>query len=418
MIDYIKILLLKIDPDRLLKLSFLDFKIEVSEKTGELSTKRIAEYHFCKITIFDTGVVLFTGSIHKLWNSLNDIQAPNYKNDKTYKGFNGNQFTLENIIEVRSHLENLFECEPQQMLFQNIELGVNTTPGFNPILFIKGLLYHWNKLFEYRYNGNLAQAEHERLIFKIYNKSNQYGMTEFTLRIELKFNRTEELKTIGIRTFADVNQNTLDKAEQLLLSRFDEVVHYDYTINKKVLTKTRKQLLKSYSNPRYWINDLQPNRRDRHKKKLKEITLKYSENLHQQLRQNIIQKCVIINRISESGKCVIINSSSIGLIITQTTSTKTNNNCPVTGIDLKHEYAGAKYIRTSTLNYLHRNDLNTFEKVCSYLLSHTNGNRPKYENGIIPHLAKQVRNRYYNPSTIKQTGYNQKRYNDQLSLSI
>lgn len=416
MIDYIKILLLNIDPDRLLKLSFLDFKIEVSENTGELSRKKIAEYHFCKITIFDTGVVLFTGSIHKFWNSLNDIKAPNYKNIEIYKGFNGNQFALENIIEVRTHLENLFECDPRQMVFQNIELGANTTPSFNPKLYIKGLLYHKNKLFEYRYNGNLAQAMHQRLIFKIYNKSFQYEMCEFTLRIELKITKTDELKATGLRTFADVDELTLNKAEQMLLSRFDEVMHYDYTIDKKALTKVQNQLLKNYSNPRYWVNDLQPKYRDRHKKRLREITVNYSENLHQQLRQNIIEKCVMINRHSESGKCVIINSSSIGLNITHSTSIKTHNKCPVTGIELTHENQGAKYIRTSTLNYLHTNDLKAFIEVCSCLLSNTKGNRPKYENSIIPHLAKQVRNRFYNPSIIKQTGYREKKFEDQLSL--
>jgi len=73
---------------------------------------------------------------------------------------------------------------------------------------LKGLLYHKNKLFDYRYNGNFAQAEHQRFIFKIYNKSNQYGMSEFTLRIELKINKTEELKTIGLGTFDDVNEHT------------------------------------------------------------------------------------------------------------------------------------------------------------------------------------------------------------------
>ena len=416
MIDYIKILLLNVDVDRLLNLSFLDFKIEVSENTGELSTKKTAEYHFCKITIYDTGIILFTGSIHKLFNSLIGIKAPNYNNIKTYKGFNGNQFALKNIIEVRTHLEDLFECEPQQMIFQNIELGVNTTPGFNPKLYIKGLLYHKNKLFEYRYNGNLAQAQHQRLIFKIYNKSDQYGMSKNVLRIELKIMKTAELKTIGLRTFADVNHCIIDKAKQMLLNRFDEVMHYDYTINKKGLTKVQNQLLKSYSNPRYWINDLEPKYRDRHKKRLKEITIQYSKNLHQQLRKDIIKKCVMINRNSESSKCVIINRSSIGLNITQSTSTKTNKKCLVTGIDLKHENEGAKYIKTSTLNYLHRYDLKAYVEVCSYLLSNSTGNRPKFESDIISHLAKQVRNRYFNQSTIRQTGYKQRKYDNQITL--
>lgn len=241
-------------------------------------------------------------------------------------------------------------------------------------------------------------------------------MSEFTLRIELKITKTEELKKIGLRTFADINANTLEKAKQMLLNRFEEVMHYDYTINKKGLTKAQNQLLKNYSNPRYWIYDIEPKYRDRHKKRLKEITLKYSKNLHQQLRQNIIQKCVTINRLSESSKCVIINRSSIGLNITQSTSAKTYKKCSITGIELTHENEGAKYIRTSTLNYLHNYDKNTFVEVCSYLLSNTNGNRPKFESDIISHLAKQVRNRYFNQSTIRQTGYKQRKYYNQITL--
>lgn len=211
------------------------------------------------------------------------------------------------------------------MIFQNIEFGVNTTPIFNPSKFLKGLLYHNNILFENRFKGNFAQAPHQRYILKIYNKSNQYRMNENVLRIELKITKITELNEIGLKTFADVNGTILGKAKQMLLRRFDEVMHYDYTINKKGLTKAQKQLLISYSNPRFWINDLRPQHRHRHKKRLKEITLKKSKNLHQHLRQDIIQKCVIINRLSENTKCVTINSSSIGLNITHNTSSITNN---------------------------------------------------------------------------------------------
>ena len=241
-------------------------------------------------------------------------------------------------------------------------------------------------------------------------------MSEFVLRIELKIMKIEELKEIGLNTFADVNSITLDKAKQMLLRRLEEVMHYDYTINKKGLTTVQKQLLKSYSNPRYWINDLKPQHRHRHKKRLQQITLNYSENLHQQLRQDIIQKCVIINRLSESSKCVIINTSSIGLNITQSTSSKTYKKCSITGLPLTHEKGVAKYIRTSTLNYLRKYDIKTFVEVSSLLLSNTTGNRPKFENSIIQHLAKQVRNRYYNQLTIRQTGYKQKKYYNQMEL--
>lgn len=308
MIDYVKTMVRGVDLDRLLKK--LDFKNEVSESTGELSTKRTAHYHHCKIIVYDSGLVFFMGSIHKLYNSLCGIVPPKPSD----KGFNGNLFTLNNIFEVREHLAGLFECEPVQMVIQNIEFGVNTTPDFNPAKYINGLLYHKGQMFQYSYKHNLAQSVHQRFIFKIYNKGKQYKMTENVLRVELKIMKTEEIKWLGLRTFADVDQSTMKRTETLLLKRFDEVVHYDYTINKESLTKCQKVALSSYSNPRYWIYDLEPNQRHRHKKRLQEMILNHSTNLHQKVRREIIKKCSMINRLSGIPDCSIINSSSIGLI--------------------------------------------------------------------------------------------------------
>ena len=327
-----KILFKNIDVNHLYNLPFLDFEMVVNSKTGEISTKKKANYHFCKIVIYESGVVLFTGSIHKLYNSLKGIKAPNYRENETYKGFNGNQFTIDNIYEVRKHLENLFNCTSKQMIFQNIEFGINTTPFFNPQLFLKGLLFHNGKLFEYKYNEHFSQVKHQRYLLKIYNKSNQYQMSENTLRVELKILKTEFLKQVRIRTFEDVTVSTLNNAKELLLKVFDEVVYYDYTIVKKNLTERQKRSLKLYSNPRYWIYDLKPRYRDRPKKKLKDFIQKYSKNLQEEIRQNIIEKCVIINRLSEYSKCVIINRSNIELNVTHKGTIKPLKKSSITGI--------------------------------------------------------------------------------------
>ena len=302
MIDFTKIALQNIDTNRLYDLPILDFKTEVSEKTGELATKKTADYHFCKVIIYDSGLILFTGSIHKFWNSLHNVKAPNYKDVKQYKGFNGNQFAINDIVEVRQHLEALFNCEPQQMIFQNIEFGINTTPTFNPQLFIKGLLYHNGKPFEFRHKEHFAQAIHQRYYFKIYNKSNQYGMQKHTLRVELKVVKTEDIRCIGIKTFGDIDTLTLTKANELLLKRFDEVVYFDNTITKESLTERQKHTLNNYSNPRYWIDNLTKQKRYKHKNRLQDFILKYSANLHQQIRQNINTKFSIINSLSKSKK--------------------------------------------------------------------------------------------------------------------
>ncbi|MCF6131104.1 hypothetical protein [Flavobacterium wongokense] len=322
MIDYVKIYLEKIDLKRLIFSTGLDFNGGLSKTTGEINeTVLVAHYHFCKITIYNAKSqnphVLFTGSIHKLWNDLNGIKAPNYNPNKPYKGFNGNQFTINDIVEVRTYLETLFDCKASQMIFQNIEFGVNAIIDFNPYHYLKGLLYHKNILFEFSHYGNNAQVQHQNTIFKIYNKSYQFKMNENVLRVELKIMKMIELKFLDIRTFSDIDEIILANVQKMLLKRFDEVMHYDYSIDKKKLTKRELEAIKSYSNPRYWIEDLKPIHRDRHKKKLGKITQLYSKQLHQKIKTEILEKCVMINQLSQKAKCVTVNRSSIVINITQ-----------------------------------------------------------------------------------------------------
>ena len=318
MIDYVKIELKNIDLHRLLSLSELKFYSQVSQQTGEIkeSTKQIATYHYCNITLYESGYLEFTGSIHKLWNSLNGVKAPNYKS-KPDKGFNGNNFSYLEIIAVKNHLCRLFDCRPNQMIFLNIEFGINTTPKFNPRKFLKGLLYHNGVSFEYKYKGNFAQVVHERYIVKVYNKSGQYGLKNHTLRFEIKIRKTIELGKTSIISFADINRKTLFRGFELLRQRFDELMYFDYTIRKEELSKREILLITNYSNPRYWMDELSSNHRDRQKKKLIQIINEKSENLKIEIDHDLLNKCVIINRFPCRVKCVTINSSSIELNITQ-----------------------------------------------------------------------------------------------------
>ncbi len=305
MIDYTKIYLIGINIKRLLSLNILEFKTEVSEQTGLISKTMIAEYNHCKISIKENSKnkanphVIFSGSIHKMWNSLNGITATCNQGEDSgrNKGFNGNQFTLLNIIEIRSHLEWLFDCKSSQMIFQNIEFGINAIVPFDPKLFLRGLIYHHNKQFEYRFENNFSQAIHTRYILKIYNKSYQYVMLEDILRVELKIIKMIELENIGIVTFADINMLTLEKAKLLLIKKFTEIVYYDYTIQENKFSKSNLLILKDYASSSYWIEEVKPIHRDREKKKLKSWIFDFSENLQQQIITEINRKCVIINRL-------------------------------------------------------------------------------------------------------------------------
>lgn len=419
MIDYVKILLQYVDVNRLLELPFLSFSGTYETKTGEQKNNGtlIAEYHFCKIAIYESGLVLFTGSLHKLYNSLKGVVAPNHKRvlDKIklmpsntpteqqnkldtlvmakskYKGYNGTNFTIGNIDEVRNYLELLFDCKAQQMIFNNIEFGVNTKPLFASKLFLKGLLFHKNKEFEYRFNGSFAQSIHQQYYIKIYDKAKQYGMEGNVLRVELKIVKSEYLKQLGIISFEDINTNTLSNAKELLLTAFNEVVYYDYTIDKKNLTNSQKQSLNNYSNPRYWLHTLKPIHRDRPKKKLQYFIVNYSDNLKAEIYKNIVKKCVTINsylKPKKDGlkkqKCVTINSSSIGINITQTTTKKQPRICLITGINISMQKEDSFLLSHTGLKHLIKTDIKQFKKVINKYIY------PKYRFSDIEIQIKEV----------------------------
>lgn len=358
MVDYTKIYLINIDVQKLLKSKVLDFKSTISKTTGEINESVfIAKYHFCEITIQtikeegkpERTHVFFIGSIHKMWNELNGIKAPNYDEKKLYKGFNGNQFTLNDIVEVRTHLECLFDCKASQMIFQNIEFGVNIILDYNPILFIKGLLYRQNIMFEFSHCGNTSKVIYCNYLLKIYSKSYQYGMAENVIRIELKTLKMDGLKDkhipIDINTFKDINENTLDQVSKLLIKRFNEIRHYDYSIDKKKLTERKLNAIGNYSNPRYWINDLEPNERYRHLTELDSITTKFSKKrfqkigieikkkcsminrlFHNKTKEEINKKCSTINRVFQNSFCSTVNHLDKELNIIQNTIKKENEN--------------------------------------------------------------------------------------------
>lgn len=298
--DYVKVRIKGLDIEKLEFNSGLQFKSNYITSTGESCQNKIAKYHFCKIEIIETekeGVlVYFTGSIHKMWNSLNGVFAPNYNPNKTYKGFNGNLFTIKDIIEVRKHLENLFSCKPQQMIFENIELGVNTEITFCPRQFLTFILFYRDKAPEFRYKKNYVQFELDEFYIKIYNKSGQYGMSKHTLRFEVKVKKMRAVKGLNIKTFADLTCDKEQSILKFLLSKFDEVMYYDCTIRKKELSKLNIKKLIEYSNPNQWTEFYSIKNKSRQKENLKKIIKQHSENLKEQIRQEIIKKCRVIHR--------------------------------------------------------------------------------------------------------------------------
>ena len=411
MLDYVKFKILDTNLDKIINSNNLDFKGNYSESTGEIIDKKlVAELHFCKVEVFKSGSVFFYGSIHKLYNSLNDIKAPNHKESKNYKGFNGSQFTLAYIDEVRIYLTKLLHCNPQQMVFENIEIGLNLPLLFNPQKFLTGLLFHNGTQFEHSRRKRLWVALKNDYRIKVYNKSEQYGMPENIMRYELHYDRMAKINQLGIKTFEDISAETLSKAHRLLLDEFANIVYYDNTIRQNKLSKVQINALTKYSNVRYWIDFLPPNKRYEPKQKLNEIITNHSDNLKGKILCKIEKTGVIITRHLEP-KTGVINTREFeakntsknkqtGVIITHSSidvnlTLDNQRICPITSIDISMQKQGSILLSNTGLKHLEKTDKNKFDFFVQTLLT---GNTNKFEKDIYSKLSKQIRNRFYNRS--------------------
>jgi len=283
-VDFTTLKLREYDASKILNNMLLDFPRNVDDKTGVIfDNKRVAKHHFCKVIIYDTRAVYFKGSLHKMYNSLKGIYAPNYDEKRPYSGFNGNEFTYENLCFVIRYLELLFGVDSSFFVLQKIEIGLNLQISVNPKNIISNLLESGGKKFELKYEENFAQLVKEEFVLKIYNKGNQYGMKGNILRVEIKTKRMREFQTAGFKTLKDLTFETLNKAVLRLLKRWNDVLLYDFTINKNNLNKKQNiELENKFQHPKYWVS-IKANNKDKPKKKYLKIVEDFSANIHKEV---------------------------------------------------------------------------------------------------------------------------------------
>lgn len=403
MIDFIKLSIKGIDAIDLLDSGKLDFKGQYSANSGEWFDKTyIAQLHDCKIILNLSGDGThyhtdFEGSIHKLWNSINNVTAPNALLKKG-KGFNGNVITLSDIIKGRTYLERLFGCGSEQMHLHNLEVGFNLTVNFDPTLYIKGLLFFRKTQFAILHDGHFAQAEFQRYRFKIYDKGNQYGMGKHILRIELKFNKMNELRKLGLMTLADIDAGMLIKLKSVLIKRFKSILHYDYTMRENELSKTDIIMVLKYSNPAYW-RSIDSNRLDKPKKALLRLIEKHTDRLSNQIIMAIEEACMKITQSETAQESVRSNHSIIRLQITKERSIKS---CLLTGIDISMQKPDSLLLSHTGLRFYLANNPSLYSRVRNKYLTSKWHDKPL--NIQITEIAHNIRDTYRH--TLERQGRN------------
>eukprot|EP00825_Cyclidium_porcatum_P004221 TRINITY_DN11963_c0_g1_i2.p1 TRINITY_DN11963_c0_g1~~TRINITY_DN11963_c0_g1_i2.p1 ORF type:complete len:285 (+),score=17.49 TRINITY_DN11963_c0_g1_i2:795-1649(+) len=220
MIDGIKLELKNPDFAHQIRLNpNFDFINEVNEKTGVIEDCKTAKYKNITIRVFNSGLVLITGSLHK------------FKNNGVH---NYDDFNFNEVIVMIDEMQKLFEFDLNKVKIDNLEFGVNITPPIPTKEVLKHLVCHKREPFkQITYpNSDYRECKHQQFIIKIYDKAKQYNQTEQILRVEVKCFKMGELNRIGIYYLSDLlNIDVYPVLGQMLTETWDEILYIDHTVN-------------------------------------------------------------------------------------------------------------------------------------------------------------------------------------------
>ena len=396
MIDYVKIHALPVTAEKVLNNDLLTFPLSNVATTGEvLNRPQTAEYRGLKLSIRPGGEVSLRGSLHKYHEG----------------GTNYDDFSLIDIQNVVRELTEIFEFAPEKAVINFIEIGVNIPLEQSPTELIKMLvMYHNTPFTQMRTTGEGygKVAETQRFDAKLYDKSLQYGLEEYLLRIEGKIKRMAYLTKYGINnlTLGDLTEPKYYPAFcNILADMVNELLLFNPTIDpNQYKTKDRDLLLQGrYSD--YWksLDKCQRNRKRKHFERLSQ-----TEKLKNELRRKIIEKCNLLTtcqphqnkqkvqpfnhfqREGKNDKMQPFNPKVNGYFVSL---------CPITGLTLSHQKRGSKYLTTSGVKWHKKNEPETYQTKLEILLTDKwkkqHENDP--ENVWINEIAHQIRNKFYNP---------------------
>jgi len=430
MVDHLKILSLDVEfaqdlyDNPLLKVYSKNqkFSNKLDKENGSIKSTFIKSYKeilFC----FFTKDEVFT--------KLEILIKPHYYfNDNLH---NANDFSALDSIKTLTEIKNTFNFPADELIILNIEFGLNAISPIDSKDLILCAIYHEKNEFisssdslkfskiSFKHHKDGTANKYKQI--KFYAKGLQFPMYADinTFRFEVKSKERKYIKTLGIKTYADLLKvETYNKLAEIIKLEFKNVLILD--ISNKGQNLTNKELLKfnPYLNTITWAKSLQGSRNlfNKYKNEYFKLLDKTENNIHNKLNliideklKELLKPCAISTTLKKEKSCAVSDVYIIG----NSTQNKIRK-CIITGVDLRLENADAKYIKTTTLRHLKKYDVNKFIEVCGLLLKKSSPYHTKYETDIISHLYKQIRNRFYNSREIKKSGYNSKIYYTQYRI--
>lgn len=322
----------------------LRFEVFINPKTG-------------KIRIY------LKGSLHK------------YYNDGIH---NYNEFNIGSYKWVLNDLYQKFGIDPCKSNFRHLEYGLNLISlPFPTALINENMLFESGKgkpfkIFKYKAQDKTSDFKttdkRNTNTIKSYDKAKHQDQEGNIYRLECKTDRASLLKSIGLTHTNDLlNPDVVFKLGEKLISFWDDIVIFDWTIRENELSKDDQMKLKDWSNQKYW-SQLNNQTRDKNRNKFsrelaqyRKIVQDHSDNVHQIIKEALVQnwcKITTFNSVTQILPIVQDDSNIIQDLapIPEPKKLEVERRfCKASGIDISHQKKGSVFVRESTLRKM-KND--------------------------------------------------------------
>lgn len=345
------------------------------------------------------------------YRSVDIVISPHY-HFNNYR-HNGNDFTPENCIKTIPHILTYLGIEPQKydlLKVVNIEFGLNIVPKTDIKNLINGILYSTRTTFKIpklEIYFKITDATTYKQI-KAYAKGlhchevlNAPEIDVNTFRFEVKSKKSANIKKYGIDTVIDLlKPETYQRLGQEIVNEWEQILIINQTPDLSHLKTDEVVFIKKANEPSFWtdlIRDKHRNTFGENKGKYYEI-LKRKNNLHTQIKGQIIDKLILLSKCAyfpsetpiniekpflEESPLTLIKGQSAHLLIE-------NRICLVTKLDISMQKKGSKYLCSAGLKYYKENAPNTYKEIELKYLTPKMRNRSMEDQ--IYYIAHNIRN--------------------------
>lgn len=242
--------------------------------TGEIF-KYIGKNNGLTFKISPSGHIEIGGSLHKFHN----------KGTHNYDDFN-----IYKLRETIEHLSDCFNINPYTATIHKLEFGLNLITPFNPTYFLNSLVSYRGKQFNDFDKGEGKLCNMTQYSIKIYNKSLQYHLGYYLLRVEISVNKMQALNTGPIFLVDLKSLNTWQICFNQLLKAFNMIVIKDDIIVER-LSPSEKEFYCSATNPETWKNhNMKPRERYNNILKFNDINNNYGQNRYAEIIKDSMEK--------------------------------------------------------------------------------------------------------------------------------